>query len=164
MILVKPQFELPKGKLREAAMRGEAHGQRAALERVQTKATELGFVLLGYTPSPVAGGEGTVEILSAWRFDGLTREPHTQEKSLDRTQPAQGKKPPLPSSRKSRQVPSEWTLFAVAAPGLEEVVETELRNLGMQGVTRVVGGVEWRGGEEAVWQANLWLRSASRPA
>ncbi len=58
-----------------------------------------------------------------------------------------------------------WCVFAVAAPGLEGVVEREVRALpGVDGgqVRRLVGGVEWTGSWQTVAHANLWLRAATR--
>jgi putative N6-adenine-specific DNA methylase len=54
-------------------------------------------------------------------------------------------------------------LFAVAAPGLEATVAAEVRALpGARDVTEVAGGVEWTGGRDVVWRANLRLRVATR--
>lgn len=52
-------------------------------------------------------------------------------------------------------------IFAVAAPGLEPIVERELRTLGEQ-PRRDVGGVSWQGDARSVMRANLWLRTATR--
>jgi putative N6-adenine-specific DNA methylase len=51
--------------------------------------------------------------------------------------------------------------FAIAAPGLEPLVEDELKELGIKGKA-VPGGVEWNGSESSVAIANLWSRLASR--
>ena len=52
-------------------------------------------------------------------------------------------------------------LFAVTAPGLEDVAARELATLGAE--PRIVaGGVEWDGGLESAMRANLHLRTASR--
>jgi len=52
--------------------------------------------------------------------------------------------------------------FAVAAPGLEELVASELRALGV-GEPRVVdGGVEFSASRQTLYEANLHLRVASR--
>jgi putative N6-adenine-specific DNA methylase len=55
-----------------------------------------------------------------------------------------------------------FDLFAIAAPGLEAIVETELRALGMSDARADAGGVAFTGGHEAVYRANLHLRTASR--
>jgi putative N6-adenine-specific DNA methylase len=51
--------------------------------------------------------------------------------------------------------------FAIAAPGLEPLLEEELKELGIKG-TAVPGGVEWTGSESSVALANLGSRIASR--
>lgn len=51
--------------------------------------------------------------------------------------------------------------FAIAAPGLEPLLEEELRELGIKG-TAVPGGVEWNGSESSVAIANLSSRIATR--
>ena len=55
-----------------------------------------------------------------------------------------------------------FDLFAVAAPGLESIVEGELRALGIPDARADAGGVAFTGGREAVYRANLHLRTASR--
>ena len=52
-------------------------------------------------------------------------------------------------------------LFAVTAPGLESIALGELKRLGLKGKAEV-GGVAFRGDSEAIYAANLWLRTASR--
>jgi putative N6-adenine-specific DNA methylase len=53
-------------------------------------------------------------------------------------------------------------LFAITAPGLESLVERELRTLGIADVRADAGGVVFSGGREAIYRANLHLRTASR--
>ncbi|HEX6807693.1 MAG TPA: hypothetical protein VF118_06875 [Gemmatimonadaceae bacterium] len=53
-------------------------------------------------------------------------------------------------------------LFAICAPGLERLVAGELESLSLAPDTTDPGGVSFRGGIDAVWRANLWLRTASR--
>lgn len=55
-----------------------------------------------------------------------------------------------------------FDLFAIAAPGLEPLVERELRALGMEGVHVDAGGVSFTGGREAIYRTNLHLRTATR--
>lgn len=52
-------------------------------------------------------------------------------------------------------------MFAVAAPGLEAVVQAELVDLGVAGRVEP-GGVAWTGSAGDLYRANLWLRTASR--
>lgn len=56
---------------------------------------------------------------------------------------------------------TEGRLFALAPPGLEAVVEDEVRELGGSGVAKVEGGVEFDGGLDAGMKACLWLRAAT---
>lgn len=53
------------------------------------------------------------------------------------------------------------SIFAITAPGLEEVCAEELRALGVAGRAEP-GGVAWEGTADDVFRANLWLRTASR--
>ncbi len=55
-----------------------------------------------------------------------------------------------------------FELFAVAPPGLEEVLAEEVREAGFADVRAVAGGVVFRGGWPEVWRANLVLRGAGR--
>jgi putative N6-adenine-specific DNA methylase len=57
--------------------------------------------------------------------------------------------------------PPTFTAFAIAAPGLEPIVATELGRLGIT-ATVEPGGVSWTGTLDSVARANLWLRTASR--
>src|SRR5438132_4408908 len=52
-------------------------------------------------------------------------------------------------------------LFAVCAPGLEPVLASEMRALGLPGRT-LAGGVETEGDLREALRLNLWLRTASR--
>jgi putative N6-adenine-specific DNA methylase len=59
--------------------------------------------------------------------------------------------------------PPDWDLFAIAAPGLEDVVAAEVRRLpGAREVARTDGGVSFAGPTGLVWRANLGLRAATR--
>ena len=57
--------------------------------------------------------------------------------------------------------PKGLSVFAVTAPGLEDVCARELVALGIRG-TVTDGGVLWTGDMASVAKANLWLRTASR--
>jgi putative N6-adenine-specific DNA methylase len=52
-------------------------------------------------------------------------------------------------------------MFAVAAPGLEGILSSELAQIGLAG-TQVEGGVNFDGSLAQLYEANLWLRTASR--
>ena len=58
--------------------------------------------------------------------------------------------------------PERYELFAICTPGLEGVLEAEMRALGLDVGQRDVGGVAFSGGVSAVYRANLWLRTATR--
>ena len=62
----------------------------------------------------------------------------------------------------TESVTDRFDLFAIAAPGLEPLVERELRTLGVDGIRVDSGGVAFTGGREAIYRANLHLRTASR--
>lgn len=59
------------------------------------------------------------------------------------------------------QASDRLPLFAVTAPGLEELAREELGALGVEGVAEP-GGVAWEGSREELYAANLRLRTASR--
>ena len=52
--------------------------------------------------------------------------------------------------------------FAVTSPGLEPLVEREVRALGVRSVRRDRGGVSFRATTRQLYAANAWLRVASR--
>ena len=56
----------------------------------------------------------------------------------------------------------EYSLFAVSAPGLEEICLQEMESIGLKGLQAVPGGVCFTGDLRALYLSNLWLRSASR--
>jgi putative N6-adenine-specific DNA methylase len=59
-------------------------------------------------------------------------------------------------------VTDRFELFAIAAPGIEPIVERELRALGVDDIRVEAGGVAFSGGREGMYRANLHLRTASR--
>ena len=52
--------------------------------------------------------------------------------------------------------------FVVTTPGFEKICCGELSRIGIEPLILVRGGVEFEGGLRELYQANLWLRSASR--
>ena len=60
---------------------------------------------------------------------------------------------PSPSAR--------FEIFAPTAPGLESIAAGELKSLGVRG-RQEVGGVAFAGDLDRIYEANLWLRTASR--
>jgi putative N6-adenine-specific DNA methylase len=63
-----------------------------------------------------------------------------------------------PLARDDRPVP----LYVVCAPGLERLTSAELRGVGLSAGDAEPGGVTLEGNAEAIYAANLHLRSASR--
>jgi putative N6-adenine-specific DNA methylase len=136
------------GDVKDANLRHEA------VERVRKRGESLGFELVAEVDSPVAGREGTVEILAHLRFKGRPD-----------TMPAPGEQRRKPDAARTRARRSADTLrwFAVAAPGLEPAVEHEVRKLeGASDVQAEAGGVEWTSPCIGGFAANLWLRTATR--
>ncbi|GFE57521.1 class I SAM-dependent RNA methyltransferase [Geobacter sp. AOG1] len=56
----------------------------------------------------------------------------------------------------------ELQFFATTGKGVEGVLARELVMLGMGNVSQEAGGVRFRGGIDACYRANLWLRTANR--
>ena len=54
-----------------------------------------------------------------------------------------------------------FQIFAPTAPGLESIAAGELKSLGVK-ARQEVGGVAFGGDLDRIYQANLWLRTASR--
>jgi putative N6-adenine-specific DNA methylase len=57
---------------------------------------------------------------------------------------------------------AQYDAFAVAAPGLESIVESELKSLRASRIRATDGGIEFRASPELLYTANLHLRVASR--
>jgi putative N6-adenine-specific DNA methylase len=151
VVLVKPQFELPDRLVRGGDVSDPALRARA-LRAFTAKAESLGFAVLATVDSPVAGGSGTVEILAHLRFGGRPA-----------ALPQPGEKKPARVVKRARHS-SNLAWFVVAAPGLEGVVEDEVRELvpEARAVLRVPGGVSFSGPLAAGMRANLELRVATR--
>ena len=62
----------------------------------------------------------------------------------------------------TESVTDRLDLFAIAAPGLEALVERELQALGADDARAERGGVAFAGGRDAMYRANLHVRTASR--
>jgi putative N6-adenine-specific DNA methylase len=152
VVLVKPQFELPSHLVKDGKVDAPALRKRA-VETFRAKAERLGFELLECMDSPVAGGSGTIEILAHLRFAGR---PETMPRIGER-------KPARLQTKKPRQVPGELHWFAVASPGLEQPLHSELAVLSeIEKPCVVDGGVEFSGTLAAGMAANLHSRIASR--
>jgi putative N6-adenine-specific DNA methylase len=153
VILVKPQFELPDKAVRSGDV-SDPQLRARALEAVRTRAEALGFRLLEAIDSPVAGGSGTVEILTHLRFEGRSEKlPKLGERRRRDEQPAAS----------TRGLPPRLRYFAIAAPGLEAVVRDEVAALpGAFEIAVETGGVTFVGDLALARAANLRLRTATR--
>lgn len=165
VVLLKPQFELPDRLVRGGDVSDPALRARAA-EALRTKAERLGFRVVAQVDSPVAGGSGTVEILTHLAFDG---------RSAALPQPGQRRPRPAPpadqprakgksrAGRPSVLAGATLSWFAVVAPGTEEVAAAEIRAVpGASQVAVVRGGVEFQGPVDTGLTANLHLRIPTR--
>ena len=152
VVLVKPQFELPSHLVKDGVVTDPALRKRA-LDTFLAKAGRLGFVELGHFDSPVPGGSGSVEILVHLRFEGR---PDSMPKLGE-------KKPPRPPKARTPKTNTVMRWFAVAAPGFEAALSSELAALAEVKNARVVeGGVEFSGPLVAGMAANLSSRIATR--
>jgi putative N6-adenine-specific DNA methylase len=70
-------------------------------------------------------------------------------------------RPAFPSVPPSASAAPRFQIFATTAPGLESIAAGELKSLGVKG-RQEVGGVAIGGDVDRIYQANLWLRTASR--
>ena len=66
----------------------------------------------------------------------------------------------MPDSPATASAP-RFELFASTAPGLESIAAGELKSLGVRG-RQEIGGVAFGGDLNRLYEANLWLRTASR--
>jgi 23S rRNA (cytidine1920-2'-O)/16S rRNA (cytidine1409-2'-O)-methyltransferase len=66
--LVKPQFEVGKGKVGKGGIVRDDALRRAALEEVLSFARQTGLEILGSIDSPIAGARGNREFLVAMKF------------------------------------------------------------------------------------------------
>ena len=152
VVLVKPQFELPDRQVKGGEVRDQ-NLRQAAVDRVRKRGEALGFQLVADVDSPVAGREGSIEILAHLTFEGRSER-----------LPAPGeRRPHQPRARRKAAGPEALRWFAVVAPGLEPAAEHEVRALeGATDVTAVAGGVEWTAPALGGLEANLWLRTVTR--
>jgi 23S rRNA (cytidine1920-2'-O)/16S rRNA (cytidine1409-2'-O)-methyltransferase len=68
LALVKPQFEVGKGKVGKGGIVRNDADRRQAVADVAAAARALGFAVLGETTSPITGGKGNVEFLIHFRL------------------------------------------------------------------------------------------------
>jgi 23S rRNA (cytidine1920-2'-O)/16S rRNA (cytidine1409-2'-O)-methyltransferase len=80
VLLVKPQFEVGKGRVGAGGVVREAADRSAAVRRVTSAADQLGLGVLGVTASPLPGPAGNVEYF-VWLRRGA---PPLDEEELER--------------------------------------------------------------------------------
>ena len=153
VVLVKPQFELGDRQVKAGDV-SDPNLRRTAVAKVRRRAEALGFTLAAEIDSPVAGGEGTVEILAHLVFAGR---PDTLPALGERRRDEHAKR------KRSAAAPETLRWFAVVAPGLEGVATREIEALpGISDLRAEAGGVEWSAAPLEGYRANLWLRIATR--
>jgi putative N6-adenine-specific DNA methylase len=52
--------------------------------------------------------------------------------------------------------------LAITSPGIEPILQQELKELGIKTSKKIAGGVEAKGKIDDLWKANLWSRTANR--
>jgi 23S rRNA (cytidine1920-2'-O)/16S rRNA (cytidine1409-2'-O)-methyltransferase len=67
VVLVKPQFESRRGEVGKGGIVRDEAVRARSVSRVVAAAEALGLTPLGVVPSPIAGAEGNVEYLAAFR-------------------------------------------------------------------------------------------------
>ncbi len=67
-------------------------------------------------------------------------------------------------ARKAPPRAERYEMFAICTPGLEDLLEAEMRVLGLDVGARDIGGIAFAGGSSELFRANLWLRTATRVA
>jgi putative N6-adenine-specific DNA methylase len=154
VVLVKPQFELADRQVKGGQVR-DPNLRRAAVEKVRLRAEALGFNLAAEIDSPVAGGEGSIEILAHLVFSG---------RPASLPVPGERRRDAKPTrARRAATTAAKLRWFAVVAPGLEEAAAREIAALpNVSDIQRDVGGVEWSASAAEGFRANLWLRLATR--
>jgi len=156
VVLVKPQFELPDAILRGRDINA-AETRSLALQRFAAKAEALGFRIAAHADSPVAGGEGTIELLAHLSFAGRSEKlPQPGEKRPAR--PAPARRPPPGALKLGAAL--DW--FAVVTPGAEEAAAQEARRVLATDVSVVPGGLQLKGPLALGMHANLALRIPTR--
>ena len=156
VVLVKPQFELPDAVLRGRDI-NDPELRALALQRFAAKAEGLGFRVAAHADSPVAGGEGTIELLAHLTFAGRSEKlPQPGEKRPARPAPARRAGPG------TLKLGGALDWFAVVAPGAEQASAQEARRVLGTDVTEVPGGLQLKGPLALGMHANLALRVPTR--
>lgn len=83
--LIKPQFEAGREKVGKSGVVRDSNVHEEVLRQVLTFAAESGYKLEALTFSPITGGEGNIEFLAYWIWEG---EPSSAPAELDDIVPA----------------------------------------------------------------------------
>jgi 23S rRNA (cytidine1920-2'-O)/16S rRNA (cytidine1409-2'-O)-methyltransferase len=70
MALIKPQFEAGRDQVGKSGVVRDGKVHQSVLVMVLDFAAQLGFKLQGLSHSPITGGEGNIEFLAYWTYDG----------------------------------------------------------------------------------------------
>lgn len=70
MALIKPQFEAGREQVGKSGVVRDAKVHFTVVETILDFAAQLGFELQGLSHSPITGGEGNIEFLAFWKYDG----------------------------------------------------------------------------------------------
>ncbi|WP_181350054.1 TlyA family RNA methyltransferase [Thalassobacillus sp. CUG 92003] len=68
--LIKPQFEAGRNQVGKKGIVREAAIHREVIEKIVNAAGSLGYTLEGLTYSPITGGDGNIEFLAYFHWDG----------------------------------------------------------------------------------------------
>jgi len=68
--LIKPQFEVGRGEIGSGGIVKSEKARLSCIEELKKKAAEAGLILRETLPSPITGGDGNVEYLAFFTFDG----------------------------------------------------------------------------------------------
>ena len=70
--LIKPQFEVGKGKVGKGGVVREPDLHKEVCDKIENWITEemTGWTMIGLTQSPIKGPEGNIEFLIGAKYDG----------------------------------------------------------------------------------------------
>ena len=83
VLLVKPQFEVGKGRVGAGGVVRDTTGRSAAVEKVAGAAAELGLGVQGITASPLPGPAGNVEYFLWLRRDAPRLDPEQLRQAIE---------------------------------------------------------------------------------
>ncbi|MEO5970581.1 MAG: SAM-dependent methyltransferase, partial [Bdellovibrionia bacterium] len=68
IVLIKPQFEVGKGKLGKGGIVSSEQDRQEVIDKISLFAKTLGLAQLGLIESPITGTEGNKEFLIYWKL------------------------------------------------------------------------------------------------